>query len=111
MEKSQMDDWFRCWFDEDNLYRRADPPGAEAWSDSLAWADVIRVCLEMEDFLGSDRLYIFTRQRPESYVFPLASEGGSALIGELVRRQLLDAELAITSASGEGLYCWPEIEQ
>lgn len=105
-----MPDGFHFWFDDQGVYRRVESPNGEPWSDSLAWGDVIRVCLEMEDFLGTDSLYIFTRQRPESYVFPLASEGGSALLGELVRRQLFDGELAIQAASGEGLYCWPEIE-
>src|SRR5262245_60347146 len=105
-----MLDWFQCWFDEQGVYRRAEPPNGEAWNDSLAWADIIRVCLEMEDFLGSDSLYIFTRHRAESYVFPLAGPGGSDLLGELIRRQLFDANLAIKAASGEGIYCWPEIE-
>lgn len=103
-----MPDWFQSWFDEHHIYRRAEPPNGEAWSDSLAWADVARVCLEMEDFLGADSLYIFTHQRPESYVFPLATAGGQAVLAELIRRQLFDAELAIEAAMGEGLYCWPK---
>lgn len=105
-----MSDWFQCWFDEQGVYRRATPPAGEAWSDVLAWGEVVRVCLEMQDYLGTDCLYIFTRQRPQSYVFPLASEGGAALLSEVIRRQLFDAELAIRATSGEGLYCWPEIE-
>ena len=55
-----MTDWLHFWFDEQGVYRRATPPNGEAWSDSLAWADVVRVCLEMEDFLGTDSLYILT---------------------------------------------------
>ncbi len=101
-------DWLQFWFDEQGLHRRANPPGRAAWSDSLAWADVARVCLEMEDFLGTNSIYVFTRHRAESYVFPLDTEEGQALLNELIRRKLFDAQLAIEAASGEGLYCWPE---
>jgi hypothetical protein len=106
-----MPDWFHGWFDEQGVYRRAAPPDREAWSDALAWADVERVCLEMEGFVGADSIYIFTRQRPESYIFPLGTDEGQALLGELIRRRLFDAELAVRAAVGEGLYCWPEVQQ
>ncbi|MGQ0602486.1 MAG: hypothetical protein ACT4QE_12430 [Anaerolineales bacterium] len=61
----------------------------------------------MEGFLGSDKLYVFRQQRPESYVVPLEAEGAQDLLGELIRRKLFDAEIAITAESSEGLFCWP----
>jgi hypothetical protein len=106
-----MLDWFKSWFDQQRVYRQATPPNAEAWSDSLAWEDIVRVCLEMEGGpWGTDSLYIFTRHRPESYVFPLATDDGQAVLNELIRRGLFDAQLAIDAALGEGLYCWPKDE-
>lgn len=103
-----IETWYHVTVDDTGLHRSVTPPGREAWSDSLAWADIERVCLEMEGFLGSDTIHFFVRGRPESYAIPTAADGGPALIGELARRGLLDGELAIHAAGhGEGLYCWP----
>lgn len=101
--------WYQVRFDEARVYRAAQPPGAAAWEDQFAWDDIIRVCLEVEEFTGTDGLYIFTRQRPESYAIPMEAEGGPELLGELVRRGLFDGQLAVEAASAEaGLFCWPE---
>lgn len=100
--------WFRFWFDEQGVHRQARPLGQPAWADSLAWADIERVCVEMADLFEPDTLYLFSRLRPESYVFPLESEAGQDLLNELIRRQLFDAKLAIEAATGGGLFCWPE---
>ncbi len=63
------------------------------------------------DFLEPDSLYVFVRQRPESYAIPMEAEGGLELFDELIRRKLFDAELAIRAAMAtEGLFCWPEGE-
>jgi hypothetical protein len=102
-----VETWYRVAYDEAGVYRAAQPPGAEAWSDFIAWDSIVRVCLEMEGFLGSDTIYVFAHERPESYAIPTAAEGGSALIGELVRRGLFDGQLAIQAATSEGLFCWP----
>jgi hypothetical protein len=99
-------DWYRVRFDARGLTRAAAPPGRPAWEDAVAWADIMRVCLEMEGAFGSDSLYLFTRQRPESYAIPLAAAGAQDLLGELIRRGLFDAELAIQAATAEGLFCW-----
>jgi hypothetical protein len=107
----ELGDWFHVRFDEHGVYRRVESPGKEPWSDQFAWVDVVRVCLEVRDFLESDALYIFTRQRPESYAIPMEAEGGTALLEELIRRRLFDAELAIrAAATPEGLFCWPDGE-
>jgi hypothetical protein len=101
--------WYRVTFDDTHVYRDVRPPGSAAWSDSWAWAEVIRVCFEPGDFLVTDTLYIFTHQRPASYEIPAEAEGGAELWGEIVRRGLFDAQLAIAVASGHsGLACWPE---
>ncbi len=105
----ELGDWFHVSFDEAGVRRQVNPPGKEPWSDGFAWEDVVRVCLKAGDLFESDELYIFTRQRPESYVIPTEAEGGLALLGELVKRGLFDAQMAIEAATAtEGLWCWPE---
>lgn len=99
-------EWYRVSFDERGVKRAASPPGRPAWEDQVAWAELVRVCLEMEGLFGSDSLYLFTRQRPESYTIPLEAVGAPELLGELVRRGLFDGELALRAASAEGLFCW-----
>lgn len=108
MTTNHISDWYRVTFDDQGVYRAVQPPGHAAWNDFFAWVDVERVCLEVEDFTGSDGLYIFTRTRPESYAIPTEAAGGLDLLGELVRRGLFDGDLAIQAASAEsGLFCWP----
>jgi hypothetical protein len=97
-------EWYRVSFDERGVTRAAQPPGGTAWEDQVAWDTIARVCLEMEGLFGSDSLYLFTRQRPESYVVPLTARGAPELLGELIRRGLFDGELAIRAASAEGLF-------
>jgi hypothetical protein len=56
----------------------------------------------------SDGIYVFTNQRPESYVIPTEANGGGALWSEILRRGLFDPSLAIEAArSTGGIYCWP----
>ena len=105
----ELNQWFRVTFDEAGGRRKVSPPGREAWSDEFAWADVIRVCFKAGDFLEPDELYIFTNQRPESYVIPTEADGGLELLDELIRRKLFDAKLSIEAATSTGeLFCWPE---
>ena len=104
--------WYRLRLDDTGVHRLVQPPGGTAWSDHIAWADIVRVCLEIEDFLGSDTIYLFTRGRDESYAIPTAADGGPDLIAALVTRSLLDGNLAIHAAThGEGFYCWPPIDE
>ena len=102
-----VETWYQVRFDDAGVHRAAQPPGRPAWSDTLAWDAIIRVCQEMEGWPGSDTLYLFSRHRPESYVIPMAAEGTPALIGELVKRGLLDGDLAIKAATSFGVFCWP----
>ena len=59
----------------------------------------------------SDGIYVFTSERPESYVIPTEASGGQDFWFEILRRQLFDAKLAgEAAASRGGLYCWPPQE-
>jgi len=56
-------------------------------------------------------LYLFTNERPESYLTPTTAEGGDALWDEIIRRGPFDAGLAIEAASAtDRLFCWPAVE-
>lgn len=104
-----LDTWYFVSFDEDYIYREVDPLGQESWNDKLRWQDIIRVCFHPGNFLEPDELYIFTNERAESYLIPLEADGAQKLWGELIERNLFDAELAIKIMSmTDGLYCWPE---
>jgi hypothetical protein len=103
-----LDQWFFVTFDDKAVHMRAEPPGKPAWSQSFAWDAVIRVCFKAEDLLVSDGIYVFTTDRPESYVIPTEAQGGGELWSEILRRNLFDAALAIEAVgSTGGLYCWP----
>jgi hypothetical protein len=68
----------------------------------------VRVCLEVEEFTGTDGLYVFTRTRPESYAIPMGAAGALDLLQALIARGLFDGELAMEAAGAEsGLFCWP----
>ncbi|MFX0071187.1 MAG: hypothetical protein ACFFAO_08865 [Candidatus Hermodarchaeota archaeon] len=104
-----LDTWYFVSFDNEYIYRKVDPPGREGWNDKLRWQDIIRVCFQPGEFLEPDELYIFTNEREESYLIPLEADGAQKLWGEIVERNLFDAELAIKIMSmTEGLFCWPE---
>ena len=103
-----LKEWYFVTFDDRSVHIRAEPPGAEAWSQSFAWDNVIRVCFKAEDIFVSDGIYVFTSERPESYVIHTEASGGQDFWSEVLRRKLFDAGLAIEAAgSTGGLYCWP----
>ena len=108
-----LKDWYHVTFDGQGITRDVAPPRKAAWSDFVPWDRIIRVCFKGgESFLLTDELYIFTADRPESYLIPLDADGGSEVWGELIRRGLFDAELAMKAASAEEgeLFCWPPQE-
>ena len=79
----------------------------------IAWTRIIRVCFLAGDHIKFDEVYLFTDERPESYVVPMDALGGLQLWGEIIERGLFDAELAVKAASStsDELFCWPsEIE-
>ena len=75
----------------------------------ISWSRIIRICFLAGDHIKFDEVYIFTNERPESYVIPMDSFGGLQLWNEIIERGLFDAELAIKAASStsDELFCWP----
>jgi hypothetical protein len=104
-------DWFVVTHDGERITLQVSPPNGTAWEESFRFDEIIRVCYEAEGYLGSDRLYIFIRDREASYVVPTAARGGAELFGALIEHHLFDAKLAIEAATSEegSLYCWPLI--
>ena len=103
-----LNDWLIVTFDEKAVHMRAEPPGKAAWSQSLEWEKIVRVCFKAENLLVSDGIYVFTNERPESYLIPIEASGGQELWQEILRRKLFDAEVPNEAArSTKGLYCWP----
>lgn len=104
-------DWFRVTYDDHGVTLDVTPRHREPWRQSFAWSSVVRVCFKPE-YPISDGIYIFTRERPESYVIPVECVGGVALLDQLIARGLFAAEVAIEAASAtEGLFCWPPMDQ
>lgn len=102
-------DWFKTSFDDRWITLDVCPPGNDPWQARIEWARIIRVCFKTGDLLESDDIYIFTDERPESYLIPTEAAGGLDLWNEMVRRGLFDAELAIRAASSTGeLFCDPD---
>jgi hypothetical protein len=104
-----LESWLRIAFDDDGVRIAAAPPGGEAWEASFRWDEIERVCFEaVAELWERDTVYVFTRQRPESFVIPADIEEGQAVWQEIIRRGHFDAELAIKAVlEGPGLYCWP----
>jgi hypothetical protein len=107
MSPKELSEWFFVTFDEQTVHIRAEPPGGEPWSQEFAWDSVIRICLQTEA-LVSDGIYVFTTQRPESFVIPTEATGGDDFWAEILRRTLFDAQLAIQAMQSNGQFlCWP----
>jgi len=109
-DSKKLDAWFHVSFNDEGISWNVAAPGGEPWTDFVSWGQIIRVCFKSaEFFLSTDEIYIFSKERPESYVIPMEADGGSDVWNELITRDLFDAELAIKAASaGEGeLFCWP----
>jgi hypothetical protein len=85
-------------------------PGSEEWREHIEWNRIVRVCFKTGDLLESDEIYIFTDERPESYLIPTEASGGLDLWNEIIRRALFNAELAIKAASSPAgeLFCDPD---
>jgi hypothetical protein len=107
----RLDQWFHVSFDSERVYIRAEPFVRAPWAQEFAWSTVVRICFKAEDLRMSDGIYVFTTQRPESYVIPTEAEGGSELWAEIIRRGLFDPQLALdVLRSPGGLFVWPPYE-
>jgi hypothetical protein len=101
-------EWFHVRWDTVAVHIDVSPPGRDSWSASFGWSSISRVCLKAEDMWVSDAVYVFTSQRPESYVIPTEADGGQGFWDEVLTRGLFDPDLAIKAVrASEGLYCWP----
>ena len=107
---SALSEWYFVKFDEKYVYRDLRPPGKDSWKDRCEWSAIIRICFQAGDLYTSDEMYIFVKNREESYLIPTEANGGGELWGEIIGRKLFDAKLAIEIASDVdgGFYCWPE---
>ena len=104
-------DWFRVRFDESAITLDVSPPSRPPWGAEIKWERIIRVCFKSGSWDSRDEVYIFTDERPESYLIPTEAGGGAALWDEVIRRKLFDAETAIEAASSaDKLFCWPPAE-
>lgn len=107
-----LSEWFRVRWDDSAVHLDVRPPGQDAWSATIHWEAVTRVCFQTESPTLSDDIYVFTRERAESYLIPMDAGGGHELWDELVRRGLFDAELAATALTAvDGLFCWPPLDE
>ncbi|MHA2006211.1 MAG: hypothetical protein ACXABO_16505 [Promethearchaeota archaeon] len=108
---SELSEWYKVIFDSIFVYRDVRPPGGEPWKDQFEWDDVVRICFQTGDLYTPDEIYVFVKDRKESYLIPMETNGGLELWGEIIDRGLFDTELAIkvTTESETSLNCWPEI--
>ena len=103
--------WFHVRVSDGGIQLDVAPPGKEAWHALLSWSDIVRVCYKVEGYGMSDAWYLFTQQRPESYAVPVEADGGGALLDELLKRKLFDAQLVTQAAMAlGGVFCWPPFE-
>ncbi|HEY9627322.1 MAG TPA: HEAT repeat domain-containing protein [Coleofasciculaceae cyanobacterium] len=101
-------EWYSVGFDERAIALQVSPPNGIAWEETISWERIIQVCFKTGDWMESDEIYLFTDERPESYVIPTEAEGGSALWSEILARKLFDAEMAIQAATtNHELFCSP----
>lgn len=101
-------EWFQVRFDTTLIILEVSPPSRPAWEARIEWGRIIRVCFKAGGWDSSDEVYLFTDERPESYLIPLIAVGADALWDEIIRRGVFDAELAIKAASSiDKLFCWP----
>ena len=110
-QSPSLTDWFRVRFDDSVITLEVSPPNRPAWQAEINWERIIRVCFKSGNWDSNDDVYIFTDERPESYLIPTEAGGGGALWDEIVRRKLFDAEMSIEAAtSTDKLFCWPPAE-
>jgi hypothetical protein len=104
-----LSEWFSVSSDDERVTISARPPQGEAWEQSFLWMEIERICFKAEGLLASDGIYVFTSQRPESFVIPTEAKGGSEFWAKVIDLGLFSADLAIQVMSApEGtVLCWP----
>lgn len=103
-----LGEWFRVRFDEAAISLHVCPPNRSAWEAQIRWERIKRVCFKAGALESPDEIYIFTDERPESYLIPIEANGGDRLWDEIIRKHLFDAEVAIEAMSSlNKLFCCP----
>jgi len=102
-------EWFSVAYDTSTVTISARPPGSAQWEQRFGWSEVTRVCFKSGGFMVSDGIYVFTTQRPESFVIPTEARGGAEFWSQIAKRGLFPADLMIKAASLEEgkVLCWP----
>jgi hypothetical protein len=102
-------EWFHVTFDEDEVH--LDVRAQNGWQATFRFDEMVRVCIKMEAdaWLGvSHGIYVWIRGRENSYAIPFDATGGDTLLQELVRRNVIPAELVIKAmGSVSGVFCHP----
>ncbi len=107
-----LDAWFLVSFDNEFISLEVSPPNRSAWTAQIEWKRINRVCFKAGDLYNPDEIYIFTDERPESYLIPTEANGGDALWEEILKRNLFNAETAIEAATSTNkLFCCPSMEE
>jgi hypothetical protein len=104
-------EWFQVRCDDALITLQVTPPSRPAWEAQIRWERIIRVCFKANGWDGPDEVYLFTDERPESYLIPMIAVGANVMWDEIIRRRLFDAEVAIEAASAiDKLFCCPPAE-
>ncbi len=106
----KINDWFFVIFDEKSITIKFNhPEHDDGWEQSFDWCSITRVCYKREDYGVSDGIYVFTSNRPESYVVPVDGNGGAKFLMELGKRNLFPYKLIINASTDTDteLICWP----
>ncbi len=110
---SNIPTFFFVSFDEESIHITISHSKGDKREWRVLWKDIVRVCYRPFSYWSSDEIYLFVKDREESHVIPTEALGGSELWGEIVRRGLFDADLAIKVLSNGELgkaVCWPDAD-
>ncbi|KKK73365.1 hypothetical protein LCGC14_2894570, partial [marine sediment metagenome] len=59
----------------------------------------IRICFQTGDLYSSDELYIFIKDKKESFLIPMDAKGTLELWGEIIDRELFDANCEFSNTT------------
>ncbi len=96
-------------FNDEGVRMRTPGGNEEQWNRAFAWSEIVRVCFRDEGLHHSDLLFIELKYQPQAVIVPTEATGGSALLGELVRRGFFPEDVwrkAIGETGGR-TFCWP----
>lgn len=111
-ESLKLENWFVVTWDDEFVYRHVSPPTGEGYEDKFRWVDIKRVCFEATSPYESDNLYIFTNQRPESYVIPLEAKNGEPFWMLVIDKGYFDEKLSVQAMlTPEGMFCYPSLDE